>query len=62
MAFLVGLLFKIAFYVGTLIYPAYKAYQAQKNEKIERIWSLYWLVLGVSAILEMTILWPVKFM
>lgn len=62
MSVLTSILFWIVYYGATLGYPAYKVYQNQKENKIERIWVLYFLVAGIFAILESTLLLPVKYM
>lgn len=62
MAFLLNLLFKLAYVAATLGYPAYHAALSVKNNRVDRLWLWYFLVFATFSFLESTILFPVKYM
>lgn len=70
MSFLVHLLFKLGYYgitVGTIIiyrlaYPGYKAHESIKSSKIEKLWLVYFLIMGLLAMLQWTLLYPIVLM
>ncbi len=62
MSFLSNLIFKLAYFVGTIGYPGYKVYKDSKEGKSEKIWVLYCLIYGILSILEGTALFPIIYM
>ena len=62
MSFLSNLIFKLAYFVGTIGYPGFKVYKDSKAGKSEKIWVLYFLIYGILSILEGTALFPIIYM
>ena len=62
MAIISNLSFNLIYYALTIGYPTLQISQMEKDKKTEQISVLYFLILGLLAILEATALFPIKYM
>lgn len=58
MALMINLVFNLAYFGITLLYPGYQIL-FPKDNKSNKLWAMYFLLLGIITLLEGTFLFPI---
>merc|ERR1711976_76818 len=56
-----SLLFTLAYYGATIIYPAHQIYMSNKDKKVDKLYVLYFFIFGILSMLEGSLLYPVRY-